>query len=87
MYPNKITPILQEMFSLNLFIQKLHLTSRRITYIYYYNTEIKIIRGPVCHNIRTTKDFFIASQSKAFKQIAAHLFTVLFLLFHLSCIT
>ena len=87
MYPNKITPILQEVFSLSLFIQKLNLTSRRITYVYYYNTEMKSIRGPVCHNIRRTRDFFIASQSKAFKQIAAHLFTILFLLFHLSCIT
>ena len=35
----------QEVFNLNLLIQKINVTSRRIAYFYYHNTELKNYKG------------------------------------------
>ena len=45
-----------EVFNLSLFIQKINVSSRKIPYI------LKIMRGPVCHNIRTIWDYFSLSK-------------------------
>ena len=45
MYPYKITLISQEVFNLSLLIQKVNVTSRRIAYFYYYNTELENYKG------------------------------------------
>ena len=36
-----MTLISQEVFNLSLLIQKINVTSRKIAYFYYYNTELK----------------------------------------------
>ena len=45
MYPYKITLIAQDVFNLSLWIQKRNVTSRRIAYLHYHNTELKNYKG------------------------------------------
>ena len=86
MYPYTIILTSWEVFNLSLFIQKINVSSRKIPYI------LKIMRGPICHNIRTIWDYFSLSKFSftnfnKLQHTEVYQLSGFFSIFHLSCIT
>ena len=89
MYPYKITLTSKEVFNLSLLIQKINVTSKRIAYFYYNNTELQNYEGACLSRYMDNLVLFQSLETKLLNKLQHTEIYLLsfFILFQLSCIT